>query len=244
MDKPDEIVTHKVKTMTFSDVLFLCFMVFVVFAVAYVGRLAYLEGMKTEGSKQNGEAIAAWLAQASPDRYKDNFNPTECAAGMLPALPVLSMAAQSTATSAKPGEEAAAAPEQAAVSSATPSAPTQAASASAEEPKSADSANGQNVARNWGECLRYLTGEQGPWVQLKNPFNDQAITFIEKCDPTNHGIPGFIVLESINPTPPGSAVPSYTNVLASSDAIDKKMLLRVTICDKGSYPIPIADIEF
>jgi len=32
--------------------------------------------------------------------------------------------------------------------------------------------------------------------------------------------------------------------LASSDAIDKKMLLRVTICDKGSYPIPIADIEF
>ena len=249
MDKPDEIVTHKVKTLTFSDVLFLCFMVFVVIAVAYVGRLAYLEGMKTEGSKQNGEAIAAWLTQASLDRYKDNFNPTQCAAGMLPALPVLALAAQSTATSAKPGEEAVASPEQEAVGSAkpdaaTPSAPTPATSASAEEPKSADSANGQNVARNWGECLRYLTGEQGPWAQLKNPFNDQAITFIEKCDPTNHDIPGFIVLESINPTPPGSAVPSYTNALASSDAIDKKMLLRVTICDKGSYPIPIADIEF
>jgi hypothetical protein len=125
-----------------------------------------------------------------------------------------------------------------------PSAPTQVASAMAGEPKSADSAAVQNVARNWGECLKYLTGEKGPWAKMINPFNEQALTFIEKCDPTNHDIPGFIVLESINPTPPGSAVASYTNVLTSSDAIDKKMILRVTICDKGSYPIPIADIEF
>jgi nucleoid-associated protein YgaU len=255
MDKPDKNVTPKVSTMTFSDVLFLCFMVFVVFAVAFVGRLAYLEGMKTEGSKQNGEAIAAWFTQASADRYKDNFNPTECAAGLLPALPVIAAASpESTEPAAKPADENQATTEQAdaaapkseatAATPSTSSVPAQAATASSEETKTADTTTAQNVPRTWGECLKYLTSEKGPWSQMKNPFNDQPLTFIEKCDPTNHEIPGYIVLESINPTPPGSAIPSYTNALASTDTIDKKMQLRVTICDKGSYPIPIADIEF
>lgn len=255
MDKPNEIVTPpKVKTMTFSDILFLCFMVFVVFAVAFVGRLAYLEGMKTEGSKQNGEAMAAWFTQASADRFNDNFNPTECAGGLLPALPAISPMASTTEASstAQPQVSDVASADSAKATGAVsvPPSPlaestknTSASTSAAQETKGAD-ASAQNVARTWSECLRYLTSDKGPWSKMSNPFNGEPLSFIDKCDPTNHDIPGFIVLESINPTPPGSAVASYANALASTDAIDKKMLLRVTICDKGSYPIPIADIEF
>ena len=266
MDNPSEIVTPtKVKSMTFSDILFICFMVFVVFAVAYVGRLAYLEGMKTEGSKQNGEAIAAWLTQSSADRFKDNFNPTECAGGLLPPIPVLSLAPESGKTD-QPKDSAASEPSALASAAEAPATraplkPEAVASSTTSPTQSAETVIGnattaaqvsngsepvavQNVARTWSECLKYLTSDKGPWSKMSNPFNDEPLTFIDKCDPTNHEIPGFIVLESINPTPPGSAVPSYTNPLASTDAIDKKMLLRVTICDKGSYPIPIADIEF
>ncbi len=257
MDKPNEIVTPpKVKTMTFSDILFLCFMVFVVFAVAFVGRLAYLEGMKTEGSKQNGEAMAAWFTQASADRFNDNFNPTECAGGLLPALPAISPMA-STSTSEVSATAQTQVSDASAADSATAAATVSVApAASADLPKNASAsttaaqetkgsdASAQNVARTWGDCLRYLTSQKGAWSKMSNPFNGEPLTFIDKCDPTNHEIPGFIVLESVNPTPPGSAVASYANALASTDAIDKKMLLRVTICDKGSYPIPIADIEF
>jgi nitrate reductase NapE component len=247
MDKPNEIVTPpKVKTMTFSDILFLCFMVFVVFAVAFVGRLAYLEGMKTEGSKQNGEAMAAWFTQASADRFNDNFNPTECAAGLLPALPAISPMASATemsATAPTPASDAASA-DSATTGASVESPKNVSASTTATQETKGSEASAQNVARTWGDCLRYLTSEKGPWSKMTNPFNGEALSFIDKCDPTNHDIPGFIVLESINPTPPGSAVASYANALASTDAIDKKMLLRVTICDKGSYPIPIADLEF
>ena len=55
---------------------------------------------------------------------------------------------------------------------------------------------------------------------------------------------GAIVLEKMIATPPGSAVPVINSQLVDSDAIDQKLQLRVTICDKGSYPIKIAELEF
>jgi hypothetical protein len=55
---------------------------------------------------------------------------------------------------------------------------------------------------------------------------------------------GSIVLEKMVATPPGSAVPVINSQLIDTDPIDQKMQLRVSICDKGSYAIKIAEFEF
>lgn len=66
---------------TFSDSLFLAFLLLVLVAVAGVGRMAYVEGQKNEVSKKNALAWAMWLEQASTDRFKDDFELSGCAGG-------------------------------------------------------------------------------------------------------------------------------------------------------------------
>jgi hypothetical protein len=45
-------------------------------------------------------------------------------------------------------------------------------------------------------------------------------------------------------TPLGSAVPMVISPLKEGDAIDGKLQIRVTVCDKGGYPIKIGELEF
>ena len=66
---------------TFSDSLFLAFLVLVLVAVAGVGRMAYAEGLKNEVSKKNALAWATWLEQAGTDRFKVGFELSGCAGG-------------------------------------------------------------------------------------------------------------------------------------------------------------------
>jgi hypothetical protein len=46
------------------------------------------------------------------------------------------------------------------------------------------------------------------------------------------------------PTPPGSAIAAITSELVSLDAIDTKISLKLTVCDKGGYPIKVDEFEF
>jgi hypothetical protein len=55
---------------------------------------------------------------------------------------------------------------------------------------------------------------------------------------------GAILLEDLMPTPPGSATPFVASQLLETDAIDYKMQLRLSVCDKGGYAIKIAEFEF
>jgi hypothetical protein len=55
---------------------------------------------------------------------------------------------------------------------------------------------------------------------------------------------GAVVLEKLIPTPPGSAVPVINSQLIDSDPIDQKLQLRLSVCDKGSYPVKIGEFEF
>ena len=63
------------------DWLFLMLIAAVLVLVAWVGTLAYEEGLKTEVTKTNGETWQAWLTKASAEREKSDFQPEECAAG-------------------------------------------------------------------------------------------------------------------------------------------------------------------
>lgn len=95
----------------------------------------------------------------------------------------------------------------------------------------------------WGPCLEHLK-TQTDFKQMVNPFFGEAPQFIPACVPSDASLTGMIVIEKSIPTPPGSAVPVITSQLVETDPIDQKLQLRVSVCDKGSYAIKIAEFEF
>lgn len=95
----------------------------------------------------------------------------------------------------------------------------------------------------WGACLKEIltsTDLKG----LVNPFTGKAPDLVEKCDPADHNLHGDISIEKSVPTPVGSAVPFTISPLVAADAIDTKLQLKVSICDKGAYPIKVSEFEF
>ena len=67
---------------------------------------------------------------------------------------------------------------------------------------------------------------------------------VEKCDKSDLSTRGAISLSNLVSTPLGSAVPVVISPLKEGDAIDGKLQIRVTVCDKGGYPIKIGELEF
>ena len=104
-------------------------------------------------------------------------------------------------------------------------------------------ADAEPIPGTWGACFQYLMAET-ELKKMVNPFFKESPKFIPACNPDDVSVMGAIVLEKMTPTPPGSAVPMINSQLIDSDPIDQKLQLRVTICDKGSYPIKIAELEF
>ena len=103
--------------------------------------------------------------------------------------------------------------------------------------------NTEPVPGTWGACFQYLM-TQTDLKNLVNPFFDEPPKFIAACNPDDETLMGSIVLEKMVATPPGSAVPVINSQLLDTDPIDQKMQLRVSVCDKGSYAIKIAEFEF
>ena len=100
------------------------------------------------------------------------------------------------------------------------------------------------VPRTWGPCLKAISTQGGPLADKYNPFSKKPIAIVAKCDMANRALAGAMALEKTIPTPPGSAVPFISSPLMESDSIEKKMQIRITMCDKGAYPIHIAELEF
>ncbi len=98
--------------------------------------------------------------------------------------------------------------------------------------------------RRWGDCFEAILENVKELQNQSNAFTGQPIEFIAKCDPKDRATAGSIVLEKNVPTPPGSAIPLITSQLVSMDAIDTKISLKLTVCDKGGYPIKVDEIEF
>lgn len=95
----------------------------------------------------------------------------------------------------------------------------------------------------WGGCFQHMM-TQTDLKALVNPFFKEPPKFIGACNPDDESLMGSVVLEKMVATPPGSAVPVINSQLMDTDPIDQKMQLRVSICDKGSYAIKIAEFEF
>lgn len=64
---------------TFADGVFLVLLFLTVLAVAWVGLLAYKEGVKTEITKRHGEAWLEWLQKSASNRAQLDYPIGACA---------------------------------------------------------------------------------------------------------------------------------------------------------------------
>ena len=206
------------QSWTGADRAFLVFIAFVLVAVTWLGVLAHKDALKTEGTKRIGEQWAAWLTQESAKRFAPDYAIRACAGGLKAAAPA---AASPIASTAEAGADAPAADPAAAPASAA-AAPT---------------------PNTWGTCLEYLT-TQTELKDMVNPFTGKLPVFIPACNPADHSLVGSIVIDKITPNPPGSAVATVTSQLLATDPIADKLQLKIAVCDKGSYAIKIAELEF
>lgn len=97
---------------------------------------------------------------------------------------------------------------------------------------------------SWGQCLEALQRANVPVAMQINPFTGAPEKRVAKCDPKDLKLVGATVLEKLVPTAPGSAVAAIASELLAADNISKKMQIRVTVCDKGAYPIRIGETDF
>jgi hypothetical protein len=181
--------------------------------------LAHKEALKTEGTKRNGEQWAAWLSQESAKRFEPGYALGACAGGLkaaAPAAPAPMASAAEADADAPAADPAAAAPVSASV------APT---------------------PNTWGSCLEFLT-TQTEFKDMVNPFTGKPPVFIAACNPADHSLVGSIVIDKVTANPPGSAVATVTSQLLATDPIADKVQLKIAVCDKGSYAIKIAELEF
>ena len=108
------------------------------------------------------------------------------------------------------------------------------------QPEACNRADG----KNWAQCLAWLTSDQGPMHGHVNAFTREPLMLALKCDMVDRGLMGALVLERLTPTPPGSAVPVVVEPLLPTDSIKETLNLRVSVCDKGAYPIKIGETDF
>ena len=107
----------------------------------------------------------------------------------------------------------------------------------------ADAKKDAPVLGTWGACYAYIMEKTELKDQI-NPYFNETPKFLAKCDPADRTVMGGFVLEDLMPTPPGSATPFVASQLVDTDAIDYKMQLRLSVCDKGGYAIKVAEFEF
>lgn len=98
--------------------------------------------------------------------------------------------------------------------------------------------------KRWGDCFKELTEKVAPLSNLTNPFLNVPVHFVAKCDPKDRSTVGGIFLEKLMATPLGSAVPVVASQLVDIDPIDTKLSLKLTVCDKGGYPVKVDEFEF
>ena len=204
-----------------ADYGFFVLMAIVVTLVVWVGVMSFEEGMKTEDSKRNGEAWVAWLTQASPKRVEAGYEIAECATGLQTAEAQIVIERPTEGQSGDAANEGTTAEALIAEVSKPPT-PT------------------PNL---WGGCVAKIM-ELPQFKKMVNPFTGEAPRLVEKCDPTDHLLHGSIAIEKSVATPVGSAVPTTVSPLVPSDAIDSKLQLKLSVCDKGAYPIRVAEFEF
>lgn len=107
----------------------------------------------------------------------------------------------------------------------------------------ADAKSGDSVVGTWGPCFAYIMNKT-KLKELSNSFFNTPPKQIAQCATSDRTAMGAIVLENLVATPVGSAIPFVISPLTDATAIDTKLLLRMSVCDKGGYAIKISEFDF
>lgn len=105
----------------------------------------------------------------------------------------------------------------------------------------ADKAAPAKAGITWQSCRDALGREGGPLHGYVNPFSDEYAVFNEKCDRKNIATRGAIIVEEAQKVPPGQ--PAVYSPMLDERPLEKELAFRVTICDKGSFPIKIGEAK-
>jgi hypothetical protein len=92
-EPPEPQPTAQAASFTFFDGMFCLCMVVVFCLVCWLGVFTREEALKTETTKRNGEAMAAWLKTASDARFKPGYVYAACAGLSESAAPAEAAAA-------------------------------------------------------------------------------------------------------------------------------------------------------
>jgi hypothetical protein len=229
-EPPEPQPAAQTASFTFTDGMFCLFMVVVFCLVFWLGVFTREEALKTEATKRNGEALAAWLKTASDARFKPGYVYAACAG---------------VSEGEAPAETAATASPAVALAAAVPaSSPAGQGNNAASEAVPAPTQAVKVVAKStWGACLDELLAKT-ELKNMRNPFLGQTPKFVTECSASDRSVVGAIDLDKIIATPVGSAVATVKSDLVRTDAISDKIKIAVTICDRGGYPIKIEEIDF
>jgi len=220
---------------TFPDFIFVVIVLCVVITVGFLGLQAFHEAKKTENAKKYGEDISAWLTEAGKERFKKGYAHGPCAGGTAPVA--ISAEAHPTDIPAAVAQVTASPPPE------TDNASAGASAASTEVSQETSKVETEPLAGTWGACLKYMFSET-EFKNVVNTFFGEPPQFVPACVPGDLSLTGAIYIEKMTPTPPGSAIPSVNSPFTETDPIDQKLQLRVSICDKGAYPLKITEFEF
>jgi hypothetical protein len=97
---------------------------------------------------------------------------------------------------------------------------------------------------SWAGCVASLQQPGAALSAMINPFSGQPLSMVSRCDVADRSLAGGLLIEKLIPTPPGSPIPLVNANMQEHDSIETKLQIRVTMCDKGSSPIKIGEIEF
>ena len=258
--------------LTFFDWIFVLFMILVLIATAMLGRMTFLEGLKTNVGKDNAEALGALIVRIGTERGKAGFLPVECSSSAyLPSVLAKSEALgpewtpDSVEASESPDHEGASSGAESESQSQSPDSAKHSAKHHTEDSAKPHAEKSEHhevddkvaakvsepsagaapatVVPTWGECFKQLN--KNPILKdMVNPFTDARPLIVDKCIPSNQALHGALVLDKLLPTPAGSAVPMVQSSLTATDPINLKFQIRIYVCDKGSYPIRITDADF
>jgi len=97
--------------------------------------------------------------------------------------------------------------------------------------------------KTWEQCRKALLGADGPLHSLRNPFDAALGVIGPKCDRADLNTRGLLVVEKGTQAPPGMPPGVNYGPIEDSDKLTREMPARILVCDKGAYPLRVAEVK-
>ncbi|MEY4654402.1 MAG: hypothetical protein RI884_2983 [Pseudomonadota bacterium] len=94
----------------------------------------------------------------------------------------------------------------------------------------------------WQACRDALFGPEGPFAQMRNPFNAANTVLGTQCQRQSAATRGHVLVHKGTPPPQGVAGSMYWSPIDGKETLVKGLALRVQVCDAGGYAIKVAEV--